>query len=83
MTCVMSTTDRLVYMANQIARNFAVSGEDEAVAAMREHMRLYWDPAMRQRIAACLKEDAGAFSDIARRAVTALPNEIAHSASQT
>lgn len=37
---------RLAYMANQIARNFAVQGEDVAAAATAEHIRNYWDPRM-------------------------------------
>lgn len=73
----MSTTERLVYMANQIARNFAIDGESAAVEATREHIRLYWDPLMRQRIVACLDTPIGTFSDIARRAVELLRNESA------
>ena len=43
--------ERLVYMANQIARNFAVQGHAVAVAATTEHIARYWDPGMRARIA--------------------------------
>ncbi len=43
---------RLAYMADQIARNFAVQGDDEAVAATAEHIRLYWDPRMKARLLA-------------------------------
>ena len=37
---------RLAYMANQIARNFAVQGEAAAIAATAEHIRSFWDPRM-------------------------------------
>jgi formate dehydrogenase subunit delta len=38
--------ERLAYMANQIARNFAAQGEAVAVAATAEHLRNFWDPRM-------------------------------------
>ena len=37
---------RLAYMANQIARNFAVQGEEAATAATAQHIRDFWDPRM-------------------------------------
>ncbi len=46
----MSTEERLVYMANQIARNFAVTGADQAAAATADHIATFWDPMMKQRI---------------------------------
>lgn len=36
----------LVYMANQIARNFQAQGEDAAVAGTAQHLRDFWDPRM-------------------------------------
>src|SRR3546814_8807414 len=41
---VMSTGERLIYMANQIARNLAAEGEAEAVAATAQHIASFWDP---------------------------------------
>lgn len=46
----MSTEERLVYMANQIAANFAVAGRDAAAAATADHIAHFWDPRMRSRI---------------------------------
>jgi len=43
--------ERLTYMANQIARNFAVQGETAAVAATAQHIRDFWDPRMRKQLA--------------------------------
>ena len=63
------TTDRLVYMANQIARNFAAQGEETAIAATTEHIRLFWDPRMR---AAIMKADQSALNPIASVAVKML-----------
>ena len=63
------TADRLVYMANQIARNFAAQGEEAAIAATAEHIRLFWDPRMK---AAIIDVDHDALNPIARGAVNTL-----------
>lgn len=61
--------ERLVHMANQIARNFAVQGEVQAVAATAQHIRDFWDPRMRAAIAA---PGPGELSAIAAQAIAAL-----------
>ncbi|HEX8057185.1 MAG TPA: formate dehydrogenase subunit delta [Novosphingobium sp.] len=61
--------ERLRYMADQIARNFAAQGEAEAVAATAEHIRLYWDPRMK---AAILADDRAALSPVVAAAVDRL-----------
>nr|WP_087575364.1 formate dehydrogenase subunit delta [Sphingomonas sp. CDS-1] len=66
---VMSTEDRLIYMANQIARNVAASGGEEAVATTADHIRAFWDPAMKRRIAVLAAERPEALSSIAAAAV--------------
>ena len=63
------TADRLVHMANQIARNFAVEGDDAAMSATAEHIRLFWDPRMK---AGLFKTDRNALCPIARGAVALL-----------
>lgn len=60
---------RLRQMADQIARNLAVRGEEAAAAATAEHIARFWDPRMR---AAILADDREALSPIARRAVDLL-----------
>ena len=45
-----STTDNLVRMANQIAAN--LQHEPDVPKAVAEHIRLFWDPRMRQLILA-------------------------------
>ena len=42
--------DKLVYMANQIGKFFASQGEDQAVAAIADHLAKFWDPRMRTAI---------------------------------
>ena len=43
----MARPDRLVMMANQIARNLAVQGEDKVAALTADHIARFWDPRMR------------------------------------
>ena len=43
---------RLVYMANQIARNLAPQGDDAAIAQTAQHIADYWDPRMKAAIIA-------------------------------
>lgn len=45
-----STVENIIRMANQIAKNLA--HEDDPAAAMAEHIRLFWDPRMKQLITA-------------------------------
>ena len=44
--------DELIHMANQIALNFDYLPEDEARAAVADHLRKFWDPRMRRELAA-------------------------------
>lgn len=48
----MNTQERLVYMANQIARNFGAMAHDDAAAATADHIRMFWDPRMKAKILA-------------------------------
>ena len=43
-----SSSDKLVYMANQIAKFFESQGPDKAVAGTADHLKKFWDPRMRQ-----------------------------------
>lgn len=60
----MSSVDRLVQMANQIAAN--LTHADDPAAATADHIRLFWDPRMKAMICAA---DKGGLSSIARDAV--------------
>lgn len=66
---IMSTQDRLIYMANQIARNLAVEGPERAAAMVAEHIRAFWDPAMRQDIVALAEARPDALTPIAAAAI--------------
>lgn len=62
-------TANLIRMINQIAANLAARGKEVAVAETAEHIRMFWDPAMRSTI---LTTDRSALSEIARDAVERL-----------
>jgi formate dehydrogenase subunit delta len=57
---------RLQYMADQIARNFAIQGEAAAVEGTAQHIRDFWDPRMKAAIRAA---DRSALSPIVAAAV--------------
>lgn len=65
----MTGLARLIYMVNQIARNFAVQGEAAAIAATADHIRKYWDPRMKEMIFAY---DGDELSATARAAIAEL-----------
>lgn len=65
---MMTPHERLVYMANQIARNFAAQGEEAAVLATADHIAAFWDPRMKAEIFA----DGAGLEPIADRAIALL-----------
>jgi formate dehydrogenase subunit delta len=62
-------TERLHYMANQIARNFAVLGKEAAIEATTRHITDFWDPRMKSAV---LDTDQAALDPIARAAIERL-----------
>ena len=69
---VMSTEERLIYMADQIARNLATLGGDRAVAAVADHLASFWDPRMKAQIIAIAQQQPQRLSEMAREAVALL-----------
>lgn len=72
---MMSNRDRLVYMVNQIARNFEALGSDVAVAATGDHLLQFWDPHMKRQIIDRLDDFGCALSPAAREAVQIMKRE--------
>ena len=66
------TLEKLVYMANQIAREFAGMRPRDAAEATWDHLWHFWDPRMRAMIVAHLAAGGEGLSDIARTAVVRL-----------
>ena len=68
----MNSLEKLVYMANQIARNFATMNDVDAVCAVADHIGNFWDPRMRATIFAHFEEGGEDLSPVARRAIEIL-----------
>ncbi len=65
--------ERLVQMANDIANFFAAEPDRaEAEAGVAAHLKRFWDPSMRKRIAAHLAAGGAGLSDLARAGVARL-----------
>jgi formate dehydrogenase subunit delta len=62
------TEDTLVRMANQIADFFKAQPEEDALKGAANHIRYFWDPRMRAKMAAHLKAGGAGLSPLARAA---------------
>ncbi|MBL8554950.1 MAG: formate dehydrogenase subunit delta [Phenylobacterium sp.] len=60
--------DRLIYMANQIARFFDDQPGD-AAAGVAQHLKSFWDPQMRAEIVAWRAAGGEGLDPVAREAV--------------
>ncbi|CAD7340132.1 formate dehydrogenase subunit delta [Sphingomonadales bacterium 56] len=69
---MMSNQARLVYMANQIARNLEGTGHDDAAKAVADHIASFWDPRMRAQISALQEAGDAGLSPAADAAITLL-----------
>ena len=69
--------ERLVAMANDIANFFAAEPDREiAIEGIRDHLRRFWEPRMRQQIVAHMQaHGSGDLSSLAAAAVTRLAME--------
>jgi formate dehydrogenase subunit delta len=63
---------RLIYMANQIARNFEALGHDNAAAATADHILAFWDPRMKAHIFLLGADRTSGLGPIAAAAVAQL-----------
>lgn len=71
----MQPADKLVMMANQIARNLAIQGEDRAVEATADHIQKFWNPRMRAMIAKHAAAGGKGLDPLAARAIEILPSQ--------
>jgi formate dehydrogenase subunit delta len=70
---MMTPHERLIYMANQIARNFATQGEEKAALATADHIKAFWDPRMKAEIFTV----ATGLDPVAERAIALLRDHLA------
>ncbi len=66
------SNQRLIYMANLIAKNVSAEGEEKAVSATAEHIKKVRDPRMRAMILEHLKQGGDGLDAIPRRALERL-----------
>ena len=64
--------DKLVMMANQIAKFFAVQGEARAVPQIADHIEKFWDPRMRRQISAHMAQGGAGLDPLAKTAIEKL-----------
>ena len=67
-----STLDNLIYMANQIGREFANQRPAEAANATCDHIWHFWDPRMRTMILDHLRDGAAGLDPVVVSALTEL-----------
>lgn len=70
-----SPAQRLVHMANQIARAFAAEGEARAVPQIADHIVKFWDPRMKATLAAHLAAGGEGLTDLALKGAKAAVEE--------
>ena len=56
--------DKLIYMANQIARSFKSRARSEAITATAEHISNFWEPRMRAQLFELMDENSSRFDAI-------------------
>lgn len=66
------TLDKLIYMANQIAREFGFQQPDQAAEATADHLRKFWDPRMRELLLDHAAGGGPGLSETARAALSLL-----------
>ncbi len=60
----------VVRLANDIARQFAHLPDDQAAAAVAQHVSMFWDPRMREDLAAEIARDDSQLDPLVVQAVS-------------
>ena len=61
---IMSTSEKLVIMANQIAAFFHSKPREEGIAGIAEHINKFWEPRMRRQLFEMLKSGGEGFNEL-------------------
>jgi formate dehydrogenase subunit delta len=64
--------NKLVIMANQIARFFAAQGEERALPQIADHIEKFWDPRMRKALRAHIAQGGEGLDPLVRPAIAKL-----------
>jgi len=62
------SSDKLIYMANQIAAALRTRKGEDPVAATAEHISNFWEPRMRAQLFELLDKDPDRFDPLVREA---------------
>lgn len=68
----MQQHDKLVMMANQIAKFFETHGEARAVPQIAQHIKDFWDPRMRRGIQEHIEKGGAGLDPLALAALKTL-----------
>ncbi|HKX22857.1 MAG TPA: formate dehydrogenase subunit delta [Rhizorhapis sp.] len=74
----MNSLEKLIYMANQIARNFAALGDANATAAVAAHIHDFWDPRMKSMIFSHVIAGGEGLDSVALAALSQLAKDDGH-----
>ncbi len=66
----LTTNDKLVRMANQIAGFFRSYPDDEAVAGIQKHIVAFWTPKMRRALETYGPSEGSGLDPLALKAIT-------------
>ena len=61
---IMSTSEKLVRMANQIADFFHSKPREEGIAGVAEHINKFWEPRMRRQLFEMLDDGTQNFNEL-------------------
>lgn len=61
---IMSTSEKLVRMANQIAAFFHSKPREEGIAGVAEHINKFWEPRMRRQLFEMLDAGGEGFDEL-------------------
>ena len=61
---IMSTSEKLVIMANQIAAFFHSKPREEGIAGVAEHINKFWEPRMRRQLFEMLNSGGEGFNEL-------------------
>ncbi|MCZ8545598.1 formate dehydrogenase subunit delta [Mesorhizobium qingshengii] len=61
---IMSTSEKLVRMANQIADFFHSKPREEGIAGVAEHINKFWEPRMRRQLFEMLEGGTENFNEL-------------------
>ncbi|TPK88341.1 MULTISPECIES: formate dehydrogenase subunit delta [unclassified Mesorhizobium] len=61
---IMSTSEKLIRMANQIAAFFHSRPREEGITGVAEHINKFWEPRMRRQFFEMLDNGAAGFDEL-------------------